>query len=421
MRNRRATMTVGALSLMSATILTNVLGLVFWAVAALIEPTQIVGKAAAVIASLTLLSTVAQLNLNNIYVRFLPTAGRATRRYVWRGYLAVIAFGAVVGTVFVTTGLGRGIVDQGWKSEACYCVAVVLLAIFALQDSVLTALRRTHWVPVENGSFSVAKLVLLPALVFLPTGGRLVAAWVLPVAVAVLVVSWLLANRVFPTLNDVEPAPLPKPRRLLSFLGGEYATNLSATATVQLMPLIVVWQLGATATAWFTLPWLACMAISVLLWNVATALVVEVVSSSESAHAIKRGLILWGAIVGVSLLGCTVLGPDVLRVVGSSYAAHGAELLRLIGLSAPFMAVTVLYGAFAWLDQRIWRLAAIQFASGVLMIALAIVLIPHCGIAGVGWANLVAQGTAAVIMLPTVWRRLVKASVFSSDAIEVMA
>ena len=80
----------------------------------------------------------------------------------------------------MVSGLSASVLSADWGTRALFVVAVPILAIFALQDSVLTALRLAPWVPVENVSFAVSKLALLPVLALLLGGGGIVLAWVLP-------------------------------------------------------------------------------------------------------------------------------------------------------------------------------------------------------------------------------------------------
>ena len=88
------------------------------------------------------------------------------------------------------------------------------------------------------------------------------------------------------------------------------------------------------------------------------------------------------------------------------YAAHGTALLRLVGLSTPFTALVVLYATLAWLDQRVWLLAAVQAALGLVMLGLTLVLLPRLGLVGVGWAYLASQGLAAAAAVPFTLRRI---------------
>jgi len=401
-------MTVNAVSLMSATLATNAFGLVFWAVAARLDGPRAVGSAFAEVAALILLSTLAQLNLSQVFIRFLPGAGRLTRPFIVRGYLVVTALALVVGSAFVLSGLGTSVVRASLPDRVLFVVSVALFAIFALQDSVLIGLRIAHWVPVENISFAAAKLALLPLLVFLGARTGIVVAWVLPIAAAVAIVNTLLFRGAVGRTRRLIGGYLPVRRRLASFVAAEYSADLCITATVQLMPLLVLWRLGAVDEAYFTLPWLIRMGILVLFWNVNSSFVVEVLTpGAYTPHVLRRGLQLWGAIVAGAVLVCCLGAPLLLGLEGSEYAEHSATLLRLIGLSVPFTAVTVLYGVFAWLERRLWRLVAIQAATGLLMAALSLLLMPRLGVTAVGWANLAAQAIAAALMAPSLYARLV--------------
>ena len=400
----RRSLTVNAMSLMTATIATNAFGLVFWAVAAHLRTPQIVGRAAAAVAALTLLSTIAQLNLTNVFVRLLPTAGAHGRRLVGFGYAAVLAMSLAAGAVYVFSGVGAGVVAHDWTTRLLFAMAVPVLAFFALQDSVLTALRLTPWIPVENISFAASKLALLPVLALM--GGGIVISWVIPAAVAVVVVSVLLFTRALPALARQEGS-LPGRRRLLSFVAGEYAGNIFAMATVQLMPLIVVWRLGAASAAYFTLPWLISMGVTMLLWNVASSFVVEVASGQGHAQALlRRSLMLWGGLSLAAMLACVLGAGPLLSLAGAGYAGHGAELLRLIGVSIPFSAITAVWCTLVWLEQRVWALAAFQAVAGTALLATTIVLLPRLGLPAVGWANLGVQAASALVAGTLIIQRL---------------
>jgi len=184
-------------------------------------------------------------------------------------------------------------------------------------------------------------------------------------------------------------------------------TAVWATAATQLMPLIVVWRLGPSQVAYFTLPWLISMGITLLLWNVASAFVVELAGAHErSSELLQRTLLLWAGVVTAALVVCVFAAGPLLSLSGASYAAHGTELLRLIGCSAPFTALVALYCMLMWVDQRVWLLAAFQATSGIALLAATLVLLPHLGLVAVGWANLGVQALAAIATAPLTARRM---------------
>ena len=402
----RPSLTYNAMSLITATLATNALGLVFWTEAARLGTPQVVGRAAAAIAALTLLATISQLNLTNVFIRLLPNAGRLGRGLIARGYVAVVALSLAVGAVYVFSGLGDNVVGAGLAAQVAFVVAVPVLAVFALQDSVLTALRRAPWVAAENVSFATTKLVLLPALILVPIGGGIVVSWVIPAAIAVIVISALLFRRVLRGLEQCD-GTLPPRRRLMSFIAGEYTTAVCATATAQLMPLIIVWKLGPAQVAYFTVPWLISMGITLVLWNVASAFVVELANPHQRSDVLlRRTLKLWAGVVAGALIVCVFAAGPLLSVAGGSYAAHGTELLRLIGCAAPFSAVVAIYSTLMWVDRRVWLLAAFQAVFGIALLAATLVLLPALGLVAVGWANLGVQAAAAMVTAPLIVHRL---------------
>ena len=400
-------LTVNALALMTATIGANGLGLVFWVVAAHLQPPAVVGQASALVAALTLLAMIAELNLTNVIVRLLPAAGRLGTYLVGRAYLVVVFLSLVAGLVYCVSGLGRHVVTGGWVQYAGFTVAVPVLAVFALEDSALTALRLAPAVAAENITTAIARIALLPVLFETAMGA--VWSWVLPALAAAVIVNSLLFGRALPAHGRV-PGTLPPRRRLLSFVAAEYAGNICATASVQVMPLIVVWRLGPAAAAYLTLPWLIASGITLVLWNVSASFVVEAAGShGHPGTLLRRSLLLWGGIVAAAMIVCVAGARPLIELVGAQYIAEGVPLLRLIGLSAPFTAVIVIYGTLVWLDQRVWLLAGFQAVAGILLLVLVLALLPRLGLTAVGWAYLGTQAALAAAVAPFTVRHIRRA------------
>jgi O-antigen/teichoic acid export membrane protein len=400
-------LTVNALALMTATIGANGLGLVFWAVAAHLRSPAIVGQTSAIIAALTLLSMIAQLNLTNVIVRLLPAAGRLGTYLVGRAYLVVVFLSLVAGLVYCTSGLGRHVVTGGWVQYVGFSVAVPVLAVFALEDSALTALRLAPAVAAENISTAIVRIALL--FVLFETAMGAVWSWVLPALAAAVIVNSLLFGRALPAHGRV-PGTLPRRRRILSFVAAEYAGNICASASVQVIPLIVVWRLGAAAAAYLTLPWLIASGISLVLWNVSASFVVEAAGShGHPGTLLRRSVLLWAGIALAALVVCVAGARPLMDVVGSQYVALGVPLLRLIGLSAPFTALVIIYATLVWLDQRVWLLAGFQACAGALLLGAALVLLPRLGLTAIGWAYLGTQAALAAAVTPFTVRHIRRA------------
>lgn len=387
-----------ALALMTDTASNALLGIVFWAAAARLYTTTDVGRAAAVISAATLLATLSQLNLGNVYARFLNSAGSRQRGLVFAGYGVVATVAVLIGAGYALFGPGKVLFTsdlEAWLFPVC----VAVLATFALQDLILVSMQRALWVPIENIAWGITKLALLVALAsMLPQTGMQIA-WVLPAAVAVLAVTSFLLRRRW-TADDAPAEPFPGRRALAATVAGEYVTGLVSTAVPLVLPLLVVHRLGLTANAYFAVPWLFATSLSLLMWNVASILLVEAATSpSRLPHLLGRALRLS---LAVALAGGTFiwfLGPTILSLLGSGYAEHSVWLLRFTALSAPAVAVVVVWTTASRSRGRLRRVIVAQACIGVSILVLANFLLAPVGVTGIGIAYLTVQWAAALMLL----------------------
>jgi O-antigen/teichoic acid export membrane protein len=392
-----------ALALMVSSGGTAVLGIAFWTTAAHLASAQNIGRASAEIAAMTLLANLAQLSFGSIFDRFLPVAGSRTRTFVTRAYAMCTAVGLIAALVYLLAGFGHNFIPSSAAWQILFVAAVVLWTIFILQDSVLTGLRATRWVPVENILFAVAKLALLPVGLLLTTQQGLFLAWSVPVLGATGAVSFYLFKKRIPeheTSNAVIE-DLPSAREIVVLAFAQYAQSLISVFTPSIVVLIVIQRLGPVQEARYYLPALMANGVALFLWNLNTSFLVE---SSRDPSALRQhanDTIRAALIVLLPTLGIGVaLAPEVLRIFGAGYAEHGTTLLRLLLLALPGTAVTAFYSAFAWLDKRVWRLAVREVASAAIYFSVLLVFIGRFGILAIGIAALVASGLQGIFFLP---------------------
>ncbi|MDG4767416.1 lipopolysaccharide biosynthesis protein [Solwaraspora sp. WMMD406] len=396
-----------AAALMTSTVASAALGFVFWVVAARWFPPETVGRASAAVSAMTLLAGLAQLNLVNLYARFLPGAGRHTRRLVLTGYAASAAMSLLLSGAFLALGRGTGIVGPTSAQRLFFVAAVLGTAIFFITDGVLTALRRAGGVPAKNVVASTAKVALLPLLAGTAAGDGMLIAWSAPMLLTMLGVNWWILGRLIPARTRTAPAvAAPARRELLGFASAEYVNGLLTNAVAFLPPVLVAGVLGSTASAYFYIPWVIGVAASTLLWNVVTSFVVTASSDASAARAhVDRAIALVAAVV---LPGALVLGTaaePLLRLLGGDYATEGAATLRLIGLSLPFTGMVLLYCAFAMMEKRMWPVVTVQSVGIVAFLALSWYGLPRVGIIAPAAALVMTQAAVGLTLLPGLIRR----------------
>ena len=387
---------------------TAVLGMGFWVLAARRFSVEEVGVGSALVASLALLSTIAQLNLSNVLARFLPTAGHHTGRVIAGCWLASGAAAVVVGVVFLAGA-------QWWaptlplnshdlRTDAWFVAALVLWCLFVLQDGALSGLRQSDWVLAKNTAYGVLKLLALLVPVIALSADGIFLAWTVPVIPVLLAVGYLMVRRLVPahvsrTSSSVQPVV---PRQIAAFASFDYVVALVGTGLISVLPLLVLETSGAATAAYFTLAWSISYSLYLVSRSMATSLLVE-----GAGDASRLGEYSWRAFLHTSWIlvplvaGTVLLAPVLMRMFGAEYAAEGSTVLRLLALSALPSAVIVVYSAVERVRRRMLRLVLVTLAINATALILVWVLLQTHGLLGLGLAWLTTQTVAAAVLLGT--------------------
>lgn len=404
---RKSRLVMNASSLASATAITSLLGVLFWAITARLYDPAGVGVATAQISSATLLAAFAQLGLGLLIVRYLPRAGLRSKWLVKRTYVVVTSASIVIGLGFVLLGFGATYLTT-WVSVVLFVVAVPVLALFVIQDQTLLALGAAPWVPTENALFGIAKIAFLPVLAGATIVSGIFAAWILPAAAAVAVVTWYIFRRRVPRNAALhESVNLPARRQLWPQVAKQYLTGVFGQVAVLGMPLVIIDLLGATASGYFAIAWLINSSFGALLGNVVSAFVYDVrAGHPPTRHSIRHLILMVGFIGGIGGLVTVVAAPVILTIIAPGYAQEATTLLRLIGISVPLEAIWIIMLQFWWLENRMgWCAIGNAIASG-LALATAALLCPSLGIAAAGIGSIAGFGVMAVVSTPLMISRV---------------
>jgi O-antigen/teichoic acid export membrane protein len=378
------------------------LGFVFWSVAARRYSAEFVGLNSVLISAMMIASGICQLGLNAVLYRYLPGAGRSTRAMILRTYGVTSALAAVVG-------LGTALCSSLWAPDSgflhespgwvlAFVVATVAWTVFSLQDSVLTGLRQSRWVPLENSIFSAIKVVLLFA--FVGSRGGIFLAWSVPALLALAPVNLLILRRLVPRhLESGYETSLDR-STVLRLAAGNYVGTLFVMASTTLLPIVVAAEVGSRDTAYFYIPWSIATGIQLVALNMTTSLTVEVAYDGSKLRAYCRSVTLQTMRLVTPVVVILTLGAHyVLLVFGGAYARNGATCLRLLALATIPNVIVMLGLSVARIQHQARMVVLVPGVAGALTIALSLVLLPRIGIDGVGWAWLAGQAAVAAWLL----------------------
>ena len=278
------------------------LGFVFWTFTAHHLNASAVGSISAEVSSITFLAGVGSLNLISIFGRFLPVAGWRTRQLIATGYGSACLAGLLVSLIFLFTPLAKSLVIGGEAGRLAFVVCVVVNSIFNIQDGGLIGFGRFGWIPVENVSVALLRFLLLPVTaIFLSARVGVLGAWALPMVLAVIVVN-IFNLGPLASGKERQRANLPKVGEMSRLIAVGSLSNSVNAAVSAFLPALVTHRLGATQGGYFYVPWTITTMVILLLTNITTSMVREVIANPKRAgQAIRRSVML-AALVGVVIM-----------------------------------------------------------------------------------------------------------------------
>jgi O-antigen/teichoic acid export membrane protein len=397
-----------AYSLMLTTVVNAILGVGFWIVAARLVSPASVGRDSALISALLALSTVGQLNLHNIIIRFLPRNVGHASKFVVKCYGVALAATLAAGALFVvlapTMSAKFAFLGRDHTLAMIFIGACALWTVFALQDSALTALRRTPWVLIENTVFGAVKLAVIPLVVVIGLRHVVFTAWVIPMALLVIPVNLLLFRRaisVHQSEYEGNPSSRAATRGIKAFIAMDYVASSAEVLAVNGLPVFAVALLGGRRTAYFYIPFLIVSSFDLLFENVATSLLVEGSFMEERlAELAKETIRKFGGLLAVAIGVVVVAAPLLLMPFGSAYASHGSTALRLFACASGFRGIVSFYGTVCRVRRGARGIMIANSIFAVLLFGFTALDGARWGVTGLALAWLVSAAVVALGVVP---------------------
>ncbi|MFI6878115.1 lipopolysaccharide biosynthesis protein [Streptomyces sp. NPDC050400] len=399
-----------AYALMLNTGISGVLGVGFWLAAAHYYTADAVGQGSAAIAAMKFLAGLTAVTLTGALARFIPIAGRATGRFIFRTYAgssAAVAFAALIFLLTLDVWGPSYRFLHGPVNGLGFIAAVVAWSLLTLQDGVLTGLRSALWVPVGNTVFSLVKLGLLVAFATALATTGVFVSWVVAIAFSVVPLGWLVFRRLVPRHIEATDGKADPPtlREMGRFLAGDYTGSLFSLAVVYLVPVIIASQVSSADNAYFYITTTIGGTVNLLAINMGASLTVEGSHDPAQLAANTRAALRRMARIMIPVCGLLfLLAPYVLHVFGADYSAAATPLLRWFAVGAALRVVMETYFAVLRAQSRTAGLAWLQGLLCALVLGLTLLLLPRMGLTGAGVAEISSLAVIVLIAAPKLWR-----------------
>jgi O-antigen/teichoic acid export membrane protein len=314
-----------ALALFSTTVVTAGLGFVFWAVAAHMTTTEVVGRASAVIAAMQLIATVSTLGLHILLIAELPRRDGAEIKR-----LVVTSLGVGGGLAFAIAA-GYAVVDHYATTTdewiyatpigiALFGFGTAITTVTAIVDGALVGVQQGRRQASRNLVFALVKLIALPVAAFVVGLSPQVvfSVWLLGNLVSLLVVGlrtqtpreWL---KTMPSFRGFSPV-------WRSAAGGYHWVNVATHAPALVLPVMVAGQLGAKANAGFYAALLIVGVVWIIPYHLCFAmLTLDRGNAEHFGRGLSTALRLCAVVSVLAAAGAPILARPVLAIFGTGY------------------------------------------------------------------------------------------------------
>jgi O-antigen/teichoic acid export membrane protein len=284
-------------------------------------------------------------------------------------------------------------------------------AFSPILDQASAGLRRADLQTWRVLVFSLLK-VPLPLLfvgwVTGPLGGRLGAFLSIAVAagVSVLVMGFVFLPRVLP---GYRPKPRLSRRRLrpmFLFSVGNWVAAVVASASVLLLPILVLNTLGAAgaeAAAFFY----AAVTIAGLLYIIPNATLTSFLAEASQHNARRRrderkAILLSLGLLLPGIIGMWFLAGILLALMSRpEYVAQGTGPLRILIFASVPVFLNGIFGTRIRIKKQTWPLIIAAFVETGVTLVLGYVLLVQMGLDGLAYAFVAAQAAGTPILWMT--------------------
>ncbi len=406
-RSNRSLLT-NAGSMVGTTLITSVLGVAFWLVAAHSFSQTTVGVASAAVAAMTLLGFMGTLGLGTLLMGELPRRENRHRSLLNAALLINVLAGSALGLGFaliaplVSSNLGA--IGESFPSTVFFAAGVGLTALAFVLDQALIGLLHGSLQLVRNIVFALIKLLaLIPIAVLVANAGApwIYTAWAAGIAVSLVVLVRFYARRDEDTLRPNFALLI----QMRASAASHAVVNLALETADLAMPILVVMLLSASANAAFYIAWM--IAGFLVMVPLSLSMVAYAIGSADAAGLARRFKFTFGISLAFGVIANLVLIPaasPALQVFGQSYADQATTALHVLALGVFPLTFKTHYVAIHRVQRTLGSALPIVWAGTLLELGGGAIGASMGGLTGVAWGWLAGLCLEGLVMSRDVLR-----------------
>ncbi len=405
-----------AFFLMLTSVLSASFGFAFWLIVARFYTSEAVGLSASLISMAVFLGSLSSLGLGYGLIRFLPSTSTGVNQRINTSLSLALLTALVVGIIFLggvaLWSPSLTSVRDSWSYVIMFVAFTIGFALTPLVDSCFLAARRASYVLYKSILYNGLRIPI-PILVVTSLGAiGIFFSFGAALLLALLVSFLILMPRLYSGFTLAPSLRLTDLRNMFAYSIGNHFAHILSVLPAGILPLLVLTTLSASSSAHFYIAWIMASLLFVVPGSSARSLFVE--GSHPGTHFaldIVRSLRFGFLLLAPGILALFFVGPFLLGLFGEEYSTEGLALLRILILSAFFVAINSTFLSYLRVTKRVGELILLSAALGVGTMLTSYFLLDGFGLLGPGIAFFSIQAaTSGYVLLRNLGavRRVVK-------------
>jgi O-antigen/teichoic acid export membrane protein len=373
-----------------------VFGLVFWIVAAHTVSSTDIGLATAVISLVTLITTLAQFGMDNGLIRFLPTS--KNRDVLFSTVITITFIVTIIITLVFLIGLNVFSPSLLFLRNGIYPVILILYmalaSIYLMQNTAIIALRRGDLYLLQSLilGFRIVLLIVFASFGVMGILAALTINYFITFISGLYIISKLGVK--FRLMVNLESL-----KEIFSFSIGTYTADILATAPTAFIPILIVNTIGATDNAYYYIAFTIANLLFQMQNAISTSLFVEGSHNIPLKQNVIKSIRLNAVILVLALIVIFIFGRYILLIFNKEFSDQSFELLKILGISGIFSAITSIYLSIKRVQKDIKIINYINFLSAAFLIVIGYLFLIRFGLMGIGYTWLIMNvGMCLVIV-----------------------
>lgn len=388
------------------------LGFIFWAICTRVYSQQQVGLGTTLIAVVGLASGIGLLGYNNSIIRFLPRV--ADKNKLLNTALTSVAIvSAIAAILFMLLGKNNqaiALAHKNWAYIIIFLVTVIVTALSSIIDNIFTAYKSSYYTFVKNILFNVIKIVLIYPFLLLGGFGIFASFGVAYLVVIFGSIAILIKKFHFQPNLSIDINTIKKTSR---FSLANYAVSYINALPTFAVPIIITGTLGAENNAAFYMALTVASILYFIPLGISNSLFAE---GSHNENDLRRSIVkatrIIGGLIIPAIIVTIIAAPWLLSIFGASYVNQATGVLRVLALTAIFIAICYLCGTILNIMHKLKYLVIANAIGAIFVVGLiySISIRESATIFAISWGWFFGWLIYALVYLFAVWRTFAKAS-----------